>query len=294
MQCLICGSENLETKDTIVSDFVMARIDPHFEPNRLNRITKLCFCKDCTFAFYEYRFTLEEDQRLYRNYRDTEYQKTREKYECWYTKKVNNAINSGGVEKQQAIIKKLLSQLPDKSFRSALDYGGNQGATFYDELGTEEKYVYDISGVVPLPGVKSIRDYKELKAHHYDFIMCNMVFEHLTYPYDVLEQLYELGDSNTIYYMEVPSENPFTRTNKFSIKNNLPLLLDRNYNWFRLAKYYFQQRKQPFMPMKEHINFFTPKSIRVMAENKGFSVLDVQENAEGNSVVLSMLFRKGQ
>lgn len=106
MNCLICGSNDLETKDTIISDFVMARIDPHFESRKVNHKTKLCFCRDCTFAFYEYRLNLEEEQKLYRNYRDSEYQKTREKYECWYTKKVNDAINTGGAEKQRNLIKK--------------------------------------------------------------------------------------------------------------------------------------------------------------------------------------------
>lgn len=50
------------------------------------------------------------------------------------------------------------------------------------------------------------------------------------------------------------------------------------------------------MPMKEHINFYTKKSIRKMVELSGFQVLDIQENVEkavlGNSVVLSVLFKK--
>lgn len=73
----------------------MARIDPGFEPERKNRKTNICFCKECTFAFYEYRFTPQEEALLYRNYRDDEYQLLREKYECWYTKKINAEINRG-------------------------------------------------------------------------------------------------------------------------------------------------------------------------------------------------------
>ena len=78
MKCIICGSENLQTQDTIISDFVMARIDPEFEPNHNNKKIKLCFCKECTFAFYDYRFSTQEEALLYKNYRDDEYQKTRE------------------------------------------------------------------------------------------------------------------------------------------------------------------------------------------------------------------------
>lgn len=289
MKCIVCGSKNIETRDTVISDFVMARIDPEFEITGKNKETKLCFCTDCMFAFYEYRFSEEEEARLYNDYRGENYQKTREKYECWYTEKVNNAINVENAEKQQRIIKKVLGK---RSFQNALDYGGNQGSTFYAELGTESKTVYDISGVQTLPGVRGVNSLDELRRCAYDFIMCNMVLEHVPFPYDIMKTLYQLGRQNTVYYMEVPSENPFTQGNKFSVFKNLSLLTDRNYSWYRLAKYYFQQRKQPFMPMKEHINFFTPKSIQSLAENSGFTVLDIQENPLDNSTVLSMVFKK--
>lgn len=292
MNCLICGSVNLQTMNTIISDFVMARIDPTFAKHKHNRVVKLCYCRDCTFAFYDYRFSEDEEHLLYRNYRDEEYQKTRETYECWYTKKVNDAINNEGVGRQQEVIRNMLAQVPHEPIRVALDYGGNRGATFFDELGTEEKYVYDISGVDTISGVVGISEDAELRKHRYDFIMCNMVLEHLTDPNKIMKRLFQLGNSKTIYYIEVPSENPFTKANKFSVLKNLALLSNKNYSWFRLAKYYFQQRRQPFMPMKEHINFFTPKSISAMSENNGFSVVNIQENKYGNSDVLSILFTK--
>ncbi len=292
MKCLICGSEDLQTVDTVISDFVMSRIDPHFEPERRNTKTTLCFCRSCTFAFYAYRFTPEEEALLYRNYRDAEYQKARERYECWYTEKVNAAINRGDVQRQQERIKALLSEHVHNELRTALDYGGNEGTTFCEGLGTEERFVYDISGVKPVPGVTGIESEEELYLHRYDLILCNMVFEHLAHPMEVLEKLRALGDEDTVYYLEVPSENPFVSGNKFSPLKNLSLLLDRNYSWYRLGKYYFQQRKQPFMPMKEHINFFTPASLRIMAERGGFTVPDVREFRAGNSVVLSALLRR--
>lgn len=69
-----------------------------------------------------------------------------------------------------------------------------------------------------LPGVIGITDYEELLKYYYDFIMCNMVFEHLVDPYEVLRRLFELGNDDTIYYIEVPSENPFVVGNKFFVK----------------------------------------------------------------------------
>ena len=293
MECVICGSKQLETVDTVISDFVMSRIRPNFQERQA---TKLCFCRECTFAFYAYRLTLEEEGRLYHNYRDAAYQAERERYECWYTKKVNDAINSTGTEEQTIVIENIVNRHVDWELKSALDYGGNKGASFTQRLGTEAKYVFDISGVETLPGITPISDPENLKRHRYDFIMCNMVFEHLSDPNDTMEKLMEIGDSRTIYYIEVPSENPFLGKNKFSIQQNLQLLFNRNYSPFRLVKYYFVQTRQPFMPMKEHVNFFSPQSIRTMVDRHGFHVLEVQENTEntplGRSVVLSVLFKK--
>lgn len=298
MNCLICGNTDIKTVDTIVSDFVMARINPHFLGGGIeNYKTKLCFCKKCSFAFYDYRINDQEDQRLYKDYRGLEYQKVREKYECWYTRRVNHAMNNDekAIREQKKVIECILKKNIEKDLEIALDYGGNEGKTYTQMMGTKEKYVFDISGVDTIKGVKNISSYEELKNYSFDFIMCNHLFEHLANPMDIMERLKEIGCEKTIYYIEVPSENPFTKKNKFAISNNLSLMFNPNYNPFRLVKYYFQQRRKPFMPMKEHINFFTKESIRAMVENKGFCVIDVQENEEksalGKSTVLSVLFR---
>ena len=154
MNCLICGSSNIETIDTVVSDFVMARINSRFTPGS-NYKTKLCFCRKCSFAYYDYRLNKEEEYNLYKNYRDETYQKTREYYECWYTKKVNEIINSDEIalKEQQDLIKSMLFNITDKEIKIALDYGGNEGKSFVDEIGTRKKYVYDISGIKPIEGV---------------------------------------------------------------------------------------------------------------------------------------------
>ncbi len=293
MECIICKSNNIDSVDTVISDFVMARIDPDYEKSGHNKETKLCFCKDCTFAFYQYRLSHEDEMALYKNYRDEVYQKTREKYECWYTKKVNASLgNEAEATLQRKRIRDILVSNSFGGFENVLDYGGNKGSTFYSELGTKGKYIYDISGVEPVSGVTAIRSYDELKNIRFDFIMCNMVFEHVAYPCDLLDRLYELGNKDTVYYIEIPNENPFVCGNKFSIAKNLHLLLDPNYSWIRLVKYYIQQRKQPYMAMKEHINFFTRKSTERMIDLGGFSVIDVRETSDKISDVLSVLFKK--
>ena len=258
----------------------------------------ICFCEECTFAFYDYRFSAEEAGALYENYRDEKYQKERERHECWYTQKVNDAMNNDtrALSEQKRVIEDMVQKNIKKEIEVALDYGGNEGKTFFESLGTKEKYVFDISGVPTVGNVQSISDFDELKKHRYDFIMANMLFEHLSDPVETLNELNALGDENTYFYIEVPSENPFVRRNKFSIAENLNLLLNPNFSNIRLLKYYVKQRKEPFMPMKEHINFYTVKSMRCLIEKNGGQVIDIQENKEhgylGNTTVLSCLYKK--
>ncbi len=293
MKCPICRSENLITKETIISEFVRERIKL-----KNNKKIHICFCNDCTFAFYDYRLTNKQNKLLYMNYRSDEYQQSREKYECWYTKKVNNALNDNikGIKEQQKIIEKIIKENINKEIKVALDYGGNEGKTFTDIIGTKEKYVYDISGAKTVDGVININKYNDLKKHSYDFIMCNMFFEHLSEPDDMLKSIIKLGNKDTVYYIEVPSENPFTNGNKFSIKNNLQLLFNPNFNNFNLFKYCIKTRKKEFMPMKEHVNFFTIESLKKLIINNNMEILTIEENVEklalGSSKVLSVLFKE--
>lgn len=297
MNCLICGSAKIEMIDTIVSDFVMARVNKDFQPGN-NYRTKLCFCKDCSFAFYDYRLSQEEEYSLYKDYRGDTYQALREYYECWYTKKINYIINSDDIalNEQRKQITNMLLKNTNQEIKIALDYGGNEGKSFTKEIGTREKYVYDISGIQPVCGVNSISNQEELRKYVFDFIMCNMLFEHLSWPLETLKVISGLGNKNTLFYIEVPSENPFVKGNKFSLVKNLHLVFNRNYSLFRLIKYYFKTSHSCFMPMKEHINFFTMDSLRKMMEVSSLQVLDIEEtdrnSSLGTSQVLSVLFKK--
>lgn len=289
--CPICDNRDIERIDTSISEFVRERIESG------NIDIHLCHCKCCSFAFYDYRFSVDEEKKLYYMYRDENYQKQREKYEYWYTKKVNNALNNdlSCLKEQQRVINKVLQDNGFDCFENALDYGGNEGASFIEKWGTQNKYVYDISGCKVLPNIIRIESVDDLVDLKLDFIMCNMTFEHLANPTEILEVFKKLGDRDTIFYVEVPSEFPFT-VNKFSVLHNLGLLLNRNFSIWKLFKSYLKQRREPYMTMKEHINFYTPKSLRAVVEKYGFAVIDIQENYEsaalGKANVLSVLFKR--
>ncbi|MDE7311235.1 MAG: class I SAM-dependent methyltransferase, partial [Eubacterium sp.] len=258
---------------------------------------RLCHCKDCTFSFYDRRLSDKEASLLYEGYRDEEYQKLREACDCWYTAKVNDAMNHDRIalSEQRRVIGKMVTEHIRKELAYALDFGGNRGESFTKRIGTKKKYVYDISGVETVPGVERISDAKELARHSFDFIMCNMTLEHVSDPKALVKQLYGIGSADTYYYMEVPSENPF-ETDKFSVRKNLELLLNPNYSKRRLVQHYFRLKRLPYMPMSEHINFYTPKALKTLLSLCGFEVLAVQEHEErtvlGKAKVLSAVCRK--
>lgn len=154
--CPICRNTLLEKTDTVISEFVKERINY----NKKDEAIHLCYCKKCEFAFYDYRFSSQEENKLYEKYRDKTYQKQREKSECWYTAKVNEALNhdSKALNEQKRVITKVLSDNGFSSFPNALDYGGNEGATFCKQWGTENQYVYDISDCDVLYGIQKISD----------------------------------------------------------------------------------------------------------------------------------------
>ncbi len=198
-------------------------------------------------------------------------------------------------EQQRVIVKLIKENIPGK-IRTALDYGGNQGETFTELIGTEKKYVYDISDVeIYREGIEKIKEYSKLLEYKFDFIMCNMTLEHVSYPRDFMKLLYDIGSADTYYYIEVPSENPFAK-DKFSIIKNIELLFNSNYSNIKLIKHYLHLKGQPYMPMSEHVNFYTPKALKTLVERNGFRVIDIQENYEkgvlGKTKVLSVICKK--
>lgn len=281
---------------TKISDFLVAKIWGEDAVSN-GVVVNLCHCENCHFSFYDKRLTSNEDAKLYNGYREKNYQMLREKYEPWYTEKINGLMNydKKALQEQQRVIRKIMKKFITKPIKLGLDFGGNRGNTFCKDFEIEKQYVYDISGVKTVPGVSGISSFEELKSYSFDFIMCNMTLEHVADPLNFAKTLYGIGQVGTYYYLEVPSENPFY-SNKFSISKNIRLLANSNYNKLNLVKYYLKMRKQPFCPMHEHVNFFTAKSMRTLLEKSGFKVLDIQKNIEktvlGQFPVLSALCQK--
>jgi 2-polyprenyl-3-methyl-5-hydroxy-6-metoxy-1,4-benzoquinol methylase len=132
-----------------------------------------------------------------------------------------------------------------------LDFGGGWGdfATCAKALGCDV-FLYELSsdrvdyaisqGIVCINNSQLI-NYK----NSFDFILLNQVLEHVPYPKKFLDEIYLLLKPGGIMFVSVPNANVFS-----------------NYI-----------EKGPFQPL-EHINCFTPKSLRLLVENANFTIIN--------------------
>lgn len=97
MKCYACDSGNTETLATTTAPFLTERVFDGIEQN-----VSLIHCKSCGYAWYEPRLTEDEQQKLYRNYRDDAYAAQRFAVEPWYTPEINKLLGGGGYTKQTA------------------------------------------------------------------------------------------------------------------------------------------------------------------------------------------------
>ena len=256
--CLICKSHDLNIYESMCLDFLAERMF-----NSASFPVKLYWCNECGFAFFIPRPTDEEAERFYTNYRDEQYLRQRQKFEPWYTEEFHNALNGAGGHK------------PDINYnlvRNVFDYGGGDGS-YVAGLGIPDMSVYDLSNVPLLPGVKRISAVDDYTFYRwFDLITCCHVLEHVTDPHEILNNIMRYATRETKIYLEVPDDsfralsNPF-----FKMAIDIGLLTSERFRIFA---------KNRFLRMTEHINFFTPKSLRLLMELHGIMPVVVERKQD--------------
>jgi hypothetical protein len=217
----------------------------------------LCHCNTCDFLFYNPHPDAEELEKLYNGYRNPDYQKQRQKHEKWYTREVNESLghNRTEIDKRKENMSLFLKgRLDIAEIKNILDYGGDSGQFIMDEFKNSERYVYEISKVPLVPGVKLITDLDERETKKFDFIMCCHVLEHVTGPHEIIDQIIMFAQKKTKFYFELPVDNPLGNTNLIT---RIKITLSRLY---------------PFFIMHEHINHFSIASLKKLLESHGMEV----------------------
>ena len=205
-------------------------------------------CPQCGMAFLDMRFNDDEMGRLYRNYRDEEYTRTRERFEPDYRNR-NELLVAGStyIREVEAFLRK---HMPEP--RRVLDWGGDTGLNTPFAGHLETHHVYDISDKPTIAGADRIAT-DQLEAGHYDLIVNSNVLEHVPWPEQTIRSMARLMTPATLLYLEVPYEEIMRAA------QNSSAIQKRHWH--------------------EHINFFTPGSLNHLLQRCGLRAIDTIEIA---------------
>jgi SAM-dependent methyltransferase len=278
--CPCCLSKRSSEKWSIVAPFLA-----HFAVGQPPSLCKLLECADCSFRFFNVRLTPEEVNRLYSEYRGERYFAERHRREFWYSRKVNSGISGDPKEiavRMAALEKLALPHVDQEKVGTILDYGGDRGQFIPHSLGTE-KYVFELSGAVPVDGVTRIASHEELQGRQFDFVMILCVLEHCSDPANVLKQLRSCLHPGSFLCVTVPYERYGIRfAGSGSLYRSYLKALLRLPPLLTVADFYSTAARvrlnfiPPLGPIKchEHLSFFNQKSIAALLERTGFEIID--------------------
>jgi SAM-dependent methyltransferase len=225
-------------------------------------------CRSCWFVYYYPRYEDIQMQKLYCGYRNPDYQIQRMKHEPNYTAELNDSIGKDPVEIKQRkknFVKLLSSRINMGDIKTVLDFGGDKGQFIPDELYSAQRYVYDISGVDPLPGITRL---EKPDGMHFDLIMCCHVLEHLPDPKAAIQRMTQLLAKNGLLYIELPYDGFFFFNPRSRIKRILKKLIIK---FPFLLKLLATLTGKNLVEMHEHINNFNEKSLEYLVRSCSLS-----------------------
>jgi len=183
-----------------------------------------------------------EMNRLYRDYRGTDYTALREKYEPGYSLR-NRALQ--GEVKYGQLIDSFLAPFISKQALSILDYGGDSGKNTPFRHRARQHDIYDISNNTVVSGARAVSR-KQAIEKYYDLIVCSNVLEHVPYPSGLLEDIRRIVRPETVLYVEVSFEDVMRDYPETAIAHKK--------HWH------------------EHINFFSTSAVHSLLSNLGFKI----------------------
>lgn len=218
--------------------------------HRTAALVELQGCCACSFVQTKHGFSDEALSNLYRDYRSETYNRERIHYEPSYR---NFAARVGSDTQEldartRALTEWLQSRIVSNDHFSLLDYGGADGR-FLPRL-PGSKYVYEISDVKPADGINLIRDESDLDQ--YSYVQLAHVLEHVSRPLDMVKKISKLLAPGGYLYIEVPQDASDSRIDQ---------LLAGNFNGA--------------LPVHEHINLYTVRSISRLIESAQLQIVDV-------------------
>lgn len=271
-RCILCGTNDTALHRGVVAPFLAQRIW-----NKDPLPAMLVQCRACEFLYFNPRLSDAEERRLYSGYRSAEYQQMRHATEPWYTEKLNASLFSDEAmqARRQEVGQILRKHVPDGAIRTMLDFGGSRGEMICDLLPGVRGFVYDISQVKPLPGITPVALDSGMT---FDAVLCSNVFEHVASPRKLLREILSFCAPGSYVFIEVPSESPLQVQSRVKRLAQLAILSATHPSLAgRLV------RLGTTNVMHEHLNFYSPKSLRTLLQAEPSLAL-VAEGGYGETI----------
>jgi hypothetical protein len=277
--CPGCGEAAGPLAHAIVAPFItdLLSIDAG-QPSRLMG------CSECGLKFFDLRYDDAQMAAIYSDYRESKYVESRRRWEPWYSSRVNEAYDpdSPAVQDRREFIEGILRDgLGDRSFTCAVDYGGDEGQ-FFPIMAIGDRMVCDVSNRPLAPGVVRIPEISSLGERRADLVILAHVVEHLSCPLELVVNIKKWMADGGILYVEIPLDE--FKVNSFHASNGYRQYL----GWVARSRTAFivldfgsglsRQLRSTIPAMgivkqSEHINYFSPSSLRTLLEAAGFSIV---------------------
>lgn len=294
--CPFCGG-SLTSYYTLTSRFFSERACKSAHPE----VVALLSCSLCQSMLFNSDFTQEQMNNLYHQYRGKDYFVMRNKYEPWYTDKINKGIgdNKEFNLRRKVLIESLEENHISNSFKYILDHGGDKGQMISPSggLNAEFRAVCELSGVELEKGITRISP-EEAKEINWDLILSCHVIEHLPDPFSYLREILALGNSKTIYFFEVPherhiishfcSQSGYVSWLNFLSKNERLMMLFDFYS-IVTRKIFNRIFVGGFTALREHLQFFTVKGFSELLNKSGYNVIYCSIGKAGHIVAIAKL-----
>jgi len=269
-RCPICSEGSTLIGHDVLAPWIEEILDLSPTTSSLHK------CIPCKFDFFSFRFSEDQMKTLYSDYRGAKYFATRNSWEFWYSKQINDFwLQPKNIKIRTSRLQITLRSMGFdlESTESCLDYGGDEGQFIPKHIPRDKSFVLDYSNKPSSPDYSSISDIRDLPGP-VDLVLCCMTLEHVSQPMELMKEL--ISSSSGYIYLEVPQDS--YRVSRFhstvAYKNWLLILrsskilfkgfdflsgIFRNFlgfiPWFGVIK------------QSEHINYFSDESFQVLASS---------------------------
>jgi SAM-dependent methyltransferase len=266
-------------------------VSPFFAKKAWNgqpELTRLVFCDGCGFRFFDHGLSSEEADRYYSDYGSEAYFTARNEVELFYTRKAYEGDRKWAVSagRKIALLRALEQAGAPHAFSAALDFGGGTGHMLVSIEATK-KAVFDLSKEATEVGVTSIGSREEI-GNSWDLVLNCQVLEHVHEPFHQIQEITRIMSNGGWLYTEVPDQ-------RWTDLSGLGFVRDAWLCWLLkrpkalLAADLFSTAFRVkagfvppfgFVPMREHINFFTVEALKALLTRARLNVRWSGKNLE--------------